>query len=300
VEWTRRNVALAVLAALVCITLLAAAGAAAYFEFGYGPDEAAVEAVESDDSVTVARGEGATVVRSGPTTPETTGLVYYPGARVDHESYVPTAAGIVADRDVVVVVVEMPLNLAILAPGRAATAVDAAPAVGSWYVGGHSLGGAMACRYAAGADADLEGLVLHAAYCDDDVSGTDLRVLSVLGADDAVIDAQAERERRELLPDDATVVELEGVTHSGVGAYGPQRGEGPSPREPAAMRADVARATGEWLVDDANGTDESGAATASRSAYRSTPTASSTESKPSRSRSSSSPRLMRLATPGPS
>jgi hypothetical protein len=296
VEWTRRNVALAVLAALVGATLLAAAGAAAYFEFGHGSDEAAVEAGESDDSVTVARVEGATVVRSGPLTPETTGPVYYPGARVNHESYAPTAAGIVVDRDVVVVV-QMPLNLAILAPGRAATAVDAAPAGESWYVGGHSLGGAMACRYAADADADPEGLVLDAAYCDD-VSGTDLRVLSVLGAGDTVIDTEAERERRGLLPDGATVVELEAVTHSGVGAYGPQRAEGPPPpRDPAAMRADVARVTGEWLVDDANATDESGAATAS---YRSAPTASSTELKPSRSSSSSSPRLMRPATPGPS
>ncbi|WP_254839427.1 alpha/beta hydrolase [Natronomonas marina] len=247
-EWTRRNVAITILAVLLGAALLGAAGAAAYFEIGYGPDEAAVSAVETDDSVTVERFDGGTVVRSGPVTPATTGLVYYPGARVNHESYVPTAAGIVEGRDAVVVVVDAPLNLAILSPGSADAAVEAAPAVESWYVGGHSLGGATACRYAAGNAAALEGLVLHAAYCDRDLSGTDLRVLSVLGAEDAVIDAETERQRRDLLPDDATVVELSGVTHSGFGAYGTQRGEGPPPRSPAAMRADVARTTGTWLV----------------------------------------------------
>lgn len=247
-ERTRRTVAVAGIAALIGILLLVAVGAAAYFAVGLGPEAEPLAAVETDDRITVERFDHGTVVRSGPVTPNTTGLVYYPGARVTHESYVPTAAAVVAERDVAVVVVDVPLNLPVLAPNRADAGREAVPAVRSWYVGGHSLGGVTACRYAAGSAAELEGLVLHASYCDDDVSDTGLRVLSVRGADDGVIDAEREREARALLPANATMIELDEVNHAGFGAYGPQRGDEPAPRPGPEMRRDVANATGSWLV----------------------------------------------------
>lgn len=255
-EWTRRKVAVVGLAVLVGVGSLAVAGAAAYFAVGLGPEATALATVEADDRVTVERFDRGTIVRSGPVTTNTTGLVYYPGARVNHESYVPMAAQLVTERDVVVVVVDMPLNLAILAPNRADAAREAVPAVESWYVGGHSLGGAMACRYAADSAAKLEGLVLHASYCGDDVSDTDLRVLSVLGADDGVTDAEREREARALLPPGATVVELPAVNHAGFGAYGAQRGDRPAPRAGAEMRADVAHVTGNWIVSGTVSVDD--------------------------------------------
>jgi len=122
----------------------------------------------------------------------------------------------VAGRDVAVVIVDMPLNLAVLGPNRADGAREAFPAIESWAVGGHSLGGAMACRYAADNADELNGLVLHAAsYCDRDVSESGLRVLSVLGAADGVLDAERERESRANLPPETRVVELDGVNHAG-------------------------------------------------------------------------------------
>jgi len=238
-----------VLVGLLSSVVLGGAGAAAYFAVGMGPDHTALSAIEQNETLTVDRVDGMAVVRSGPITANTTGLIYYPGARVAHESYVPTAAEIVADRDIAVVIVDMPLNLAVLSTNRADKPRTEYPIIESWYVGGHSLGGAMACRYAAANPAALDGLVLHGSYCDQNISNTDLRVLSVLGENDGVIDAEQERTNRELLPPDATIVELEGVNHAGFGAYGPQRGDTPAPREPAAMRVDVGRTTGSWIVD---------------------------------------------------
>ena len=243
----RRTVGVAV-AALLLVGALVAGGAGAVFAIGLGPDEAAVDAVESSNDVTVERFDDATAVRSGPVTAETTGLVYYPGARVNHESYVPTAAETVAGRDVAVVIVDMPLNLAVLGPNRADDARATFPAIESWAVGGHSLGGAMACRYAADNAEELDGLVLHASYCDRDVSESGLRVLSVQGAADGVIDAEREREGRANLPPDARVVELDGVNHAGFGAYGPQRGDESVATDPAAMRERIGNATGAWLA----------------------------------------------------
>ncbi len=252
----RRRTALFVGLGVLAVALVVAAGIGGVFAVGLGPDEEAVAVVEGSPDVTVERVDAGTLVSSGPITAETTGFVYYPGARVNAESYVPTAAAIVTgedgdpNRDIAVVIVDMPLNLAVLGVDRADGAIASVPTIESWYVGGHSLGGAMACRYAADNAADLEGLVLHAAYCDRDLSGTDLRALSVLGTADGVIDVEAERQGRTLLPAGATIAELDGVNHAGFGAYGSQRGDNAVPTEPAEMRATVGNVTGEWLVSD--------------------------------------------------
>jgi dienelactone hydrolase len=246
---SRRTVGLGV-AAIAVVIAVVVAGAGLYFAIGAGPDEAAVAAVDSSSAVTVERLDGLTIVRSGPVTEATRGLIYYPGGRVNAESYVPTAADVVSGRDVAVVIVDVPLNLAVLAPNRADRAPAALPAIESWYVGGHSLGGAMACRYAASNADDLDGLVLHASYCDRDVSESGLRVLSVLGTADGVIDADRERDSRSNLPIEARVIELAGVNHAGFGAYGPQRGDEPVSTDPATMRERVGTVTGRWLVDD--------------------------------------------------
>ena len=244
----RRRLAIAG-GAVVLLLALVVAGGAAYFAAGQGPNADAVAAVEADPNVTVERTALGTAVRDGPVTGSTVGLVYYPGARVAHESYVPTAADVVAasDRVALVVVAEMPLNLAVIAPDRADRVRERYPEVDVWAVGGHSLGGAMACRHAAENAAAYEALVLHAAYCDRDVSDSGLDVLSVLGAADGVIDAERERASRSNLPPDARVVVLDGVNHAGFGAYGRQRGDDPASLSPDASREAVGNATGTWL-----------------------------------------------------
>jgi len=105
----------------------------------------------------------------------------------------------------------------------------------------------MACRYAADNADELNGLVLHASYCDRDVSESGLRVLSVLGAADGVLDAEGEREPCEPPTGDAGRRTRRGQPR-GFGAYGPQRGDRPVATEPAAMRERVGNATGAWLA----------------------------------------------------
>ena len=72
-----------------------------------------------------------------------TGLVFYPGGRVDPRAYAPAARAIAA-RGYLVVIVPMPLNLAVFGSNRAAQVISAFPEIGHWAVGGPSLGGAMA------------------------------------------------------------------------------------------------------------------------------------------------------------
>ena len=58
-----------------------------------------------------------------------------------------------------------------------------------WYIGGHSLGGAMAADYAAGHSSAFDGLVLLASYSAKDLSDASFPVLSlsIYGSEDGVL-----------------------------------------------------------------------------------------------------------------
>lgn len=75
----------------------------------------------------------------------------------------------------------MPANLAVLGANRARAVQEAFAEVESWAVGGHSLGGAMAARYARRSPDAVRGRLLWASYPadGDDLSTRALAVASV-------------------------------------------------------------------------------------------------------------------------
>ena len=81
----------------------------------------------------------------------------------------------------------MPCNLAVLDSNAADGIAEQYPDIETWFIGGHSLGGAMAASYAAGHSDELDGLILLAAYSTEDLSGSDLAVLSIYGSEDQVL-----------------------------------------------------------------------------------------------------------------
>ncbi|MEM4781207.1 MAG: alpha/beta hydrolase [Halalkalicoccus sp.] len=240
-----REVARSLAITLAMLLVAAALVGLVYAETPYGPDEDPEDLAPGVSVTETETGEGY-VLSDGPITDETVGLVFYPGARVAPESYLPQLEPLVAQRDVVVIVPEMPLNFAIFDADAADGAMAANPEIERWYVGGHSLGGAMACEYADGAD-DLEGLVLFASYCASDLSETELRGLSVLGTEDGVIDTEREREARANLPPETEIVEIEGMNHAQFGAYGPQRGDNPPRISDEAARERLSTTVIEWF-----------------------------------------------------
>lgn len=156
------------------------------------------------------------------------GLVFYPGGRVDPRAYAPAARAIAAQGHLVVIV-PMPLNLAVLAPDRAAQVIQAFPSVEPWAVGGHSLGGAMAARFAHEHPTAVEGLVLWAAYPaeSDDLSNRDLAVVSIYGTEDGLATPEKVEASRSLLPPDTVWVAIMGGNHAQFGWYGPQSRDNP-------------------------------------------------------------------------
>lgn len=205
--------------------LLALAGFVIWAGAAAEPMPEALAALQSDAQVQVDT-EPWLVFRSLAHS-QNVGLILYPGARVDPRAYAPAARALAAE-GALVVIASMPLNLAFFAPDRAAEVMAAFPEIGSWAVGGHSLGGAMAARFAFQNPQAVQGLVLWAAYpaSTDDLSGYDLAVSSVYGTLDELATEEKIAASRALLPPDTAWVALQGGNHAQFGWYGAQSGDG--------------------------------------------------------------------------
>lgn len=199
--------------------------------------------VRGDDRVAMSEVDGNVVIAPASGASEV-GLVFIPGAKVEAEAYAAILAGVVADESVTVVITRPWLNLAFFDPRPLTSFTDAVPDVSTWLVGGHSLGGVRACQLAP----DADGLVLFASYCANDLSETDLPVLSLSGSEDGLTTPQKVDDNRGLLPADATLIEIPGASHASFGDYGPQAGDGTPTISDADMRADVTAALAEVVA----------------------------------------------------
>lgn len=111
----------------------------------------------------------------------TKALIFYPGGRVQYTAYAPLMHEL-AKNNFVCILVHMPGNLAVLdqnaADGIIEKYKEIYPSIQEWYMGGHSLGGAMAAEYVSKHVDEFDGLYLFAAYSTADLSDSDLRVFS--------------------------------------------------------------------------------------------------------------------------
>ena len=189
----------------------------------YRADEAAIAAFGTEDSVEVrVLADGRTAYL--PEQPRV-GLIFYPGGKVEHIAYVPLMQAC-AREGILCVLTEMPFRLAVLDVDAADGIREQFPDVEKWYIGGHSLGGAMASAYLeARADA-FEGLILLGAYASADLSQSGLKVLSLYGSEDGVLDREKYDSSKPNLPESFTETVIEGGCHAGFGLYGAQKGDG--------------------------------------------------------------------------
>jgi len=211
--------------ALVVVLIMATAG---FVIWGSNPLPAHPEAyfsIESNDSISVEQ-EPWLVFKPGKSIP-TTGFIFYPGGRVQPLAYAPAARAI-AEEGYLVVIPSMPLNLAIFASDVADEITATFPEIDCWIIGGHSLGGAMAARFANRNPHTVQGLVLWAAYPaeSDDLSSNNLEVASIYASKDGVADVDTVLASQPLLPASTSWVLIEGGNHAGFGYYGPQSGDG--------------------------------------------------------------------------
>lgn len=179
---------------------------------------------------------------------ERQGIIFYPGGKVEETAYAPLMVRL-AECGYEVYLMRMPARLAVLKPSAADIVIDhAAVEAGSedvdgadmadliigqdsdrqWILMGHSLGGAMAASYAAKHSDRVSALVLLAAYSTADLSDSGIRVLSMYGSEDGVMNRDKYQENRENLPEEAEEIIIDGGNHAGFAFYGEQKGDRPA------------------------------------------------------------------------
>ena len=229
------------------VLILAIGGFVAWAQDTMGPGEQALVALEAQGDVTVTVTEDAVIFQPVDIQPDT-GLVFYPGARVDYRSYARPLRQ-VASRGFLVISVRAPLNLMVFAPNAAEKYFSQYPNIQHWAVGGHSLGGAVAAQYAGNHTDKVEGLVMWAAYpaSYNNLSESGLQALSAYGKLDMAGTEPFERSRERMPPDTFWLV-IDNGNHSQFGDYGLQPGDTEMAMKDFHQQALTVAATAEFLA----------------------------------------------------
>lgn len=151
-----------------------------------------------------------------------TGLIFYPGGEVDALGYAELLHAVAA-KGYLVVLVPMPLQLAVLAPDKAADVIAAFPEIDRWAIAGHSLGGAMAARYVYKHPGELNGLLFWDAYPPDtdDISERQIPVWLIHRSDQSGDPPDYYADYRHLLPADMQYRSIRGGNHINFGRFIP-------------------------------------------------------------------------------
>ena len=215
-----------VLIGLAVILVVAVIGIAIYVQ-PLRAQESAKAAVASTETVKVID-SGDQIVFMPFKTPKT-GLIFYPGAKVDPVAYSESMRTI-AQAGYAVFLEKFSLNFAIIQPNRADKVIAANPSIKTWAIAGHSLGGASACLYTKNAN-KVKALIFWAAYCDKsfDLSArTDLQVTSISGSLDGLATAAKVESTKVFAPSSTKYIVINGGNHAQFGNYGLQSGDNPA------------------------------------------------------------------------
>jgi dienelactone hydrolase len=178
----------------------------------------AIEALESDNLVDVTQNPWLTF--SPTENAPTTGFIFYPGGRVDPRGYASLMRTIAA-KGYLVVIPEMPVNMAVFNPNIAGEIIAYYPNINHWVIGGHSVGGTMAAQYTDKYPESIAGLAIWASYPADstDISDLDIPVVSIYGSRELRVNDTSVGERKHLLPEDTLYIRIEGGDHHQFGSY---------------------------------------------------------------------------------
>lgn len=151
---------------IAIIILLLCAAAYGYLKIttlqnNAAPTTEALASMSSDTDVTVTFDDW--LVMTPNNTAPTIGIVFYAGAYCDVRGYTPVLKKVAA-AGYLIVAPTMPFDFSIFAPDIADSVRAAYPEIKHWVIAGHSMGGAMAGRYAYANQDNLAGLVVFDSY----------------------------------------------------------------------------------------------------------------------------------------
>ena len=196
-------------------------------QIGYSADKISIDAFfgsfESKHNITKTVIEDKIIAYKGDNVK--VGMIFYPGANVDYTSYEPLMAAC-AELGIMSFVFKMPLNVALLDIDAAKEIKGKFPEIKDWYIGGHSLGGVAAGMYIAKHLDEFKGLILFASFIINNVSESNLKVLTLYGSEDKVLNINLYNIFKQYLPAHFKEIVIEGGCHACFGMYGTQKGDG--------------------------------------------------------------------------
>lgn len=208
-----------ILLGLIIITIIFIAS---FFITSYGPSTQAMANLKDSTLVDVTVNNFISFAPEN--TAATTGLIIYPGAKVEPEAYAPLANKI-AQAGYEVIITPMPLNFAIFDSNAADEVISKFPNIKNWVISGHSLGGVMAAKYAS-ENSNIKGVIFYASYPQgDELKDSNIEVTSIYGSLDGVANLDKIIGSKDLLPTSTTFVEIIGGNHAQFGSYGDQSGD---------------------------------------------------------------------------
>lgn len=179
----------------------------------YRAEDAALEILAQDSGITVQ--DNLTML--SPAAPTDTAMIFYPGAKVEAEAYLPLLDQI-RQTGITCILVHMPFHMAIFDTNAAEDVIDQFPAFQHWYIAGHSMGGAMASQFASDHPDQIDGLILMGAYIYGDYPAE--KTLTIYGSLNQSVENHIDYTEN--------IVEIEGGNHAQFGNYGPQKGDLPA------------------------------------------------------------------------
>lgn len=112
----------------------------------------------------------------------------------------------------------------------------------------------MAANYALKNSEKIEGLILLASYSTDDISSKGIKVMSIYGSKDEVLNKESYEKNKKNLPADFKEIILDGGNHAGFGCYGPQKGDGEAAIASEQQQTDTAKAIAKFCSKE-NGSE---------------------------------------------
>ncbi|HMB90659.1 MAG TPA: alpha/beta family hydrolase [Rhodothermales bacterium] len=208
--------------------------------------------LESDVNVAVTDSSGLLIFEPVVDT-MTTALLFYPGALVDPEAYVPMAHAI-AEAGHKTIIVKVPFRMAFLdrmeqRVFERTQEIMQQEAGRRWIVGGHSRGGAMAARFAGSHADQLAGLLLVGTSHPrrHDLSPLSIDVTKVYGSEDGLASEAEIEQFSPNLPDSTHFVRIDGGNHAQFAWYGTQLGGGSATISREAQQRQLLQAALEQL-----------------------------------------------------
>ncbi|HML05116.1 MAG TPA: alpha/beta fold hydrolase [Methanobacterium sp.] len=208
---------------ILAIFLIGIAGFVIYVSDYYHADTTALAALKSTSSYNVVNADD--YITFTPTGKKSnTGIIFYPGGKVQPESYSVIASKL-AENGYTTIIVKMPFNLAVFAPNKADNVIANHTEITKWVIMGHSLGGVFASDYAVNHPDKIDGVIYLAAYPNTNASNATFKALSIRGSLDNLTTIADIESNKNKFPINTTFVTIQGGNHYNNGNYGVQAGD---------------------------------------------------------------------------